>query len=456
MAELLDPNSIVVQHRQRGELGDLSSLETSIKEIGQIQPIVVRRENDLVVLMVGGRRLKACANLGIAVRAEFWEDLDPISAKIIELEENIRRDDISWRDRAKATDEIHRLFKLTEPDWTLQKTAKRLGETPTWISRILTVFKNLDSPLLTNSTGIDNAFSILQTAAERRAASIVNDIIQAGTNIFKQEPEKELVNVPMGDNPVIELDKPDRPDNDPSPINIQTSPQPIQVILNIDFTKWILEYTGPKFNLIHCDFPFDVKYDSYAKSVTSNKTEDYDFSGFWPLLDCLCDNLNTICSYSAHIMFWFSMKFYSETKSRLERAGLYVHDHPLVWHKTDNSGIIPGRDNAFPRRTYETAFLCSRGKRPLIRSQSNIYGAPMASGSLHPSQKPEPVLNHFLSMLIDETTDFLDPTCGSGTAIRSAEYCGARSVLGLELDPNYAASAEAATQNARRLRGLKL
>ncbi len=150
------------------------------------------------------------------------------------------------------------------------------------------------------------------------------------------------------------------------------------------------------------------------------------------------------------------MEFYEKTRIRLESAGLYVHRHPLIWHKTDNSGIVPGRDNQFPRRIYETAFLCSRGKRPLVKIKANTYGAPIEPNSIHPSQKSQPMLNFFFEMLIDETTDFLDPTTGSGSSVRAADFCGARSALGLEINPDYAKSAEATTQVARKLRNLKL
>lgn len=215
-------------------------------------------------------------------------------------------------------------------------------------------------------------------------------------------------------------------------------------------------YTGPKFNLIHCDFPYDIRYDSYAKSITSTQ-DDYDFSGFWPLADALVENIDKIFSYSGHIMFWFSMKFYSETKRKLEEIpGLFVHDHPLVWLKSDNTGIIPGRDNAFPRRIYETAFLCTRGRKPLVKSLANAYAAPTARDPIHPSQKPEPVLRFFFGALVDVTTDFLDPTAGSGSSVRAAESCKARRSVGIELNEAYAKAAESACQNHHRMLNIRL
>lgn len=413
--------------------------------------------------MVGGRRLQACRNLNRAVRADFWEDLDDQTAKIVELEENVKRIDLPWRDHVKAIGEIHQIYMKTKEGWTVGRTARSLSISDVQIRKSLIVFKNLDSTLLRDSDGIERSYSILQNAAERRAAQIVNEIAQAGTALFNETFDESPDHVRDGttdegtsgteasSQAPSSSDLPINGDN-PTTSTISAIPQIAKkAILNVNFLNWIKTYTGNKFNLIHCDFPYDIKYDSYAKGV-KDTSEDYDFSGFFPLLDALTENLDKICSYSAHLVFWFSMKFYERTKTKLESSGLFVHEHPLIWLKSDNSGIVPGRDGAFPRRIYETAFLCSRGKRTLTKSASNAYAAPTADRPIHPSQKPEPVLRHFFSMLVDETTDLLDPTCGSGSALRAAEDCGARSVLGLELNAQYAETAEAQTQTARRLR----
>jgi len=64
------------------------------------------------------------------------------------------------------------------------------------------------------------------------------------------------------------------------------------------------------------------------------------------------------------------------------------------------------------------------------------------------------MLRYFMSMLVDETTSLFDPTCGSGASLRAAEDLGANLVLGLELDPTYAKSANDATLRARILRAV--
>ncbi len=124
-----------------------------------------------------------------------------------------------------------------------------------------------------------------------------------------------------------------------------------------------------------------------------------------------------------------------------------------MWALTDGARIVPVVGKT-PRRAYHTAFLAMRGERPTVKSINDSYAGPTVSKPIHPTQKPEPMLGHFLSLICDSTTDLFDPTCGSGTALCAAERLGARSVLGLELDPQYFAAAESNLNQARALRRL--
>ena len=107
--------------------------------------------------------------------------------------------------------------------------------------------------------------------------------------------------------------------------------------------------------------------------------------------------------------------------------------------------------NRSPRHVYETALVASQEDRLIVRSVSDTYGAP-TDKSHHPSTKPEPVLRHFLAMFIDENSRVLDPTCGSGSALRAAESLGAKYVLGVESDPEHYAAAQSALRTFRTLR----
>lgn len=95
--------------------------------------------------------------------------------------------------------------------------------------------------------------------------------------------------------------------------------------------------------------------------------------------------------------------------------------------------------------------MATRGSRQIAKVKSDSYSAP-SDRRLHPSTKPEPMLRHFMEMLVDDTTLMLDPTCGSGASLRAAESLGAKQVLGLEIDPQYIEPARLALKQARQKR----
>ena len=60
------------------------------------------------------------------------------------------------------------------------------------------------------------------------------------------------------------------------------------------------------------------------------------------------------------------------------------------------------------------------------------------------SEKPVSMLSYFFKMVVDENTALLDPTAGSGSAIRAAKRLGAPRILGLEINPTFAREANQA------------
>jgi hypothetical protein len=227
---------------------------------------------------------------------------------------------------------------------------------------------------------------------------------------------------------------------------------PPEAVLNADFLTWAPSYHGPRFNLIHCDFPYGVGLDdseqagNTARPIYEDSAETY-----WRLVAALCENQERLISSSAHMFFWFGMDKYIETMNYLavNLPAFTFEPHPLIWHKTDNKGIVPDVERR-PRRVYETCLFGWKGDRKLVRLVSNAYGAPKSTG-LHVSEKPEPVLRHFFQLAVDVHTKLLDPTAGSGTALRAAEALGASHVVGLEIDPQHAADANVKIRTARSL-----
>jgi hypothetical protein len=206
-----------------------------------------------------------------------------------------------------------------------------------------------------------------------------------------------------------------------------------------DFLTWFPDYDGPKFNFIHCDFPYGVgmhKSDQGAGQAFGTYADDPKV--YWRLLDGLAKAMENVVADSAHLMFWFSMDYYYETKGILEGMGWKVNPFPLIWFKADNTGIIPDASRG-PRRVYETALFASRGDRLLTQrgATGNVFAGPGRGKSIHMNEKPVPMLRHFMGMFVDDYSLVLDPTAGSGNALKAAEALSANHVLGLERDEEF-------------------
>jgi ParB-like nuclease domain len=92
-------DEIKVGTRRREDYGDIDALAESINQFGLIQPIVV---DESLNLIAGGRRLKAFQKLGRdEIDARFYSELSEDERRELELEENIRRKDLSAYERSR-------------------------------------------------------------------------------------------------------------------------------------------------------------------------------------------------------------------------------------------------------------------------------------------------------------------------------------------------------------------
>ncbi len=483
-------SSIVVDReaRQRRELFDSSGkfidndgLLASVASHGVISPILVDKSYKLIF---GERRYTASLLVGHPdIPARFVEDLSPSEYEQLELVENLCRQELEWRDEVRAVAKLHRLNVEANKSWGIDATAGQIGRSYSVVMRILRVWRDFSSPKIAMATSMQQAFNTLARFDERQEADALSDIVDATSNIF-DNPATEggtagnALSLPGGDVSGGDalagvarsaLNAPDPDIGAPrdnglytafptSPPNALIHAQPIipsDPILHTSFLQWLQDYSGPTFNMLHCDLPYGVNlfdgawsgrntWDTYADTP-----DDY-----LTLIRALCTNLDKVLSPSAHVLFWCSanIRIQAETIQLFRELApsLIFNEFPLVWHKTDNVGIVPDPARE-ARRVVETCLYASREDRKIVRTTVGAYGSP-TNKDLHPSTKPEPMLRHFFQMFVDENTSLLDPTAGSGSALRAAESLGAKRVLGLEVSEEYAKSANVAMRNFRNLR----
>lgn len=409
--------------RQRKDLGDLEGLKDSIQQVGLINPLLVTKDG---LLIAGERRFTAVLQLGWShVPVQYREDLETEQARErVEHAENFHRQDLTWQEQALAIYRFHELSKAADPTWTINRTVSYLGVVFRHALRFLRV-----------AEAILAGDQMVLTAPTMATASGICDRKDARKQDEEREHLTRIVNTKL---PTVSIFDAGEVIESDLPVHVPI--QPDSPILNTDFIAWAQSYSGPKFNLIHCDFPYGINAGNHDQGAAKS------FGGyedgeeiFFELLSTLAHYQENFLAESAHMLFWYSPRFQGNTIMALKAMGWEVNPAPLIWHRSDNSGIIPD-PRRMPRQVYETAFLCTRGDRFLVRPKSNLFPSPSVK-EFHMSEKPKPVLEYFFGMLVDDTTTLLDPTCGSANSLIVAKRLGAKSVLGIEKSPEFHASA---------------
>ena len=487
---LVDLNLIDVRpDRQRADLGDLEELKQSIVNLGLINPIVVeKKEDDSGYWVIAGeRRLRALQALAIEAgefnhqaEVRLFDQLDESQKQLIELDENIKRKNLSWQEYVRALNKVWLL--IGEGRMSQEACAKQIGLSKSQLNRALAIYENLDDERVQNATDFANAYNVVKRINDRKMANVmietmdaIDEILDDGGNIKdggegnsgKLEGSVKTTSGNAGTNGSqtgtagrtgigsakgqMDLEEfladagdsisPSAGDSiSPSAGNNKTAESPYRIIQG-DFLKWASEYKGRPFDLIHCDFPYGIEHDrsSQGKTDTFGAYEDSE-DIYKTLVEGLLANKDKIIAPSANVICWLSLRYARWTIDKFTAAGFTHLLQPFIWHKNDGKGIIA--DPACGMRNCgEYALIFIRNRRKVAKIISNIIAAP-ATKHFHASEKPRAVLDKLLSAFVDDSSRVLDPTCGSGTAIQSAWKNKAKEALGIELDPGFAAEAQ--------------
>jgi ParB family chromosome partitioning protein len=176
---LVKISEVKIPNRIRSGSADIQTLRESIKRIGLLQPIGITKDR---VLVYGFRRLEAAKSLGWEEIPYVLVELDKFNQKVAELEENLKRKDLTWQEEAKAKAEIHKLYQelyglpkaghrsdlkgpLSESErgWGLKKTAELLNESIGLTSQDIKLAEALEEyPQLRREANKSKALRILE------------------------------------------------------------------------------------------------------------------------------------------------------------------------------------------------------------------------------------------------------------------------------------------------------
>ena len=159
---------------------NIGELAESIKNLGIVQPITVRKvDNDKFQLIAGERRLRASKKIGLKTIPSFIKNSNEEEMLEIALVENIQRKDL---DPIEIALSVKRL--IDELSLTQEQLSKKLGKKRSTISNYIRLLR-LD-PII--QTGIRDGF--LSMGHGRSIINIENKNIQL--KVYKEIIRKEL------------------------------------------------------------------------------------------------------------------------------------------------------------------------------------------------------------------------------------------------------------------------
>ena len=430
-------NIVIPPNRQRQEFlpESIAELAGSISQNGLINPITARREGGTTLLVAGERRIKAllylwqfgetlrCGGVEFAegqVPVLYTHELSPLLAELMEYEENIRRVDLTWQERAKSTRRIAEIQgELSRAAGKPAPTIAELSEEVRGSSasgaqddtrKELIVARFLGDEEVAKAKNVDEAFKILK----RKEAAQKNVELAAQVGKTFSAADHRLENIDS----IIWLSNP------------SLSP-------------------SENYDIILTDPPYGMGADEFDDSggMTGGAHNYTDSHEYWvKTLSALCPQLFRVAKPQAHAYLFCDLDNFHELRALMQSAGWKPFRTPLVWHKP--GGMRAPWPMSGPLRRYELILYAVKGDKPVTRLYPGVVSYPSDDNLGHTAQKPVALFLDLLRRSAKPGDSVLDPFAGSGTIFPACHEMKCRAT-GIEIDPASYGLA------AKRLGGLK-
>jgi len=400
---------IILGTRFREDYGDISDLASSMAKYGLLQPIVI---DDKLNLIAGGRRLTAAKSLNwTTIPCLLRNEVDEQTSRELELEENIRRKDLTWVEQARLVSEIDALKRAkygsavpgshTESGWDQSDTATAINSSQPSVSRSLVLARIVEAcpEIASEATPFaamkkfDSELEALERELARRESTSVETGFVCGDVLF------EIENVPDASVDLIIMDP---------PYGIEMTGQTNRPNYEVHFDD-----TAPT----ALDFFFALV--PKLRRILKPNGHLYCFAGLKPAMD--------IQTGQESPLYWIMTK-------ALTHAGFSPDPIPLAWVK--NRGTICDFSYRFSFM-WEPIIYCGHPDRALSKFHTNVFPFDSVPGSERTNimEKPVALLRELieLSTAVGETV--YDPCAGSGNTLVAAKAAG-RHYAGCEKDHN--------------------
>ena len=165
----------------------LNSLSLSIREVGVLQPVLIRRKtSDTFELIAGERRWRAAKRAGLEQIPAIVRDVEDLTSLEHALVENLHRQDLGPLEEAAAYQQLIDDFQLSQ-----ESVAKRVGKSRPTIAnalRLLQLPSSVQGFLMDGRLTAGHARALLGLSSRQEQDQLANKIIEE--NLTVREIEK--------------------------------------------------------------------------------------------------------------------------------------------------------------------------------------------------------------------------------------------------------------------------
>lgn len=406
---MMPPDEVIVSEgRQRKGLGDddkkaskaFEELKNSIKDRGTlIQPIRVYEHSKQ--LATGYRRLQAWKDLGMGdIPTLLVDEVDPLEQRAIELDENLKRFDLSWQERTAAIAEMDALRRIQNPEWTQKNTAEELGITQGKVSEA----NNLMMAM--------KLFPEIAKAKTKRQAE----------SIAKSKGKKVIRQVEVATNPAV----------------YEKITHKVVCAKAEDYITTMPD--GSAGRLILTDGPFGINYDKRLAAEGVHEAYEDSPESYRERTAAMAPHLFRVLPQDGFLVWFLAHDHFSWTRQIFEDAGFSVDPVPLVWNRSEGRTYSVRPDRWFGKG-YDIALHCIKGSPELVkrsRPGGNVFSyKPVAvKDKEHIVERPIELYAELIECMTvfgEKVTDFFG---GSG-AVAAAAASIRRDHFTVEVNPNH-------------------
>jgi ParB family transcriptional regulator, chromosome partitioning protein len=174
------------QPREHFDEETLTSLTASVRELGVLQPILVRRaDGGTYELIAGERRWRAAKRAGLPMIPALVRDVGDVHALEQALVENLHRQDLNALEEAAAYQQLIEDFRLTQ-----EEVAQRVGKSRSAVANALRLFQlppSVQRMLADSRLSAGHARALLTTPDRARQEQLAEQIVREGLSVREVE-----------------------------------------------------------------------------------------------------------------------------------------------------------------------------------------------------------------------------------------------------------------------------